>query len=178
LTHMTYLFLPLLRKYSRSAILQVGSMLAFFPMPQKSVYAATKAYVRSFSESLRIEEMPYGVTVSILNPGPVPTEFFKVASQDLLPKVNTNPDGSTPQQSHKDQELALQHVIPPQLVTSAHDVVLRALQGVVRGEASIIPNRWVHLLVGLMTALPFSILRFFLSRGFFRFKVKSQVHFR
>ena len=40
-----------------------------------AVYYASKAYVLSFTEALRQELAPYGVRVTVVCPGPVPTEF-------------------------------------------------------------------------------------------------------
>lgn len=58
------------------AILNVASTAAFQPIPRQSVYAATKAYVLSFSQSQSKELGPRGIVVSVLCPGPVRTEFF------------------------------------------------------------------------------------------------------
>lgn len=58
------------------AILNVASTAAFQPIPRQSVYAATKSYVLSFSQSQTKELGPRGVVVSVLCPGPVRTEFF------------------------------------------------------------------------------------------------------
>jgi uncharacterized protein len=59
----------------KGGILTVASVAAFLPGPGMAVYYATKAYVLSFSEALHQELAPKGVRVSVLCPGPVPTEF-------------------------------------------------------------------------------------------------------
>lgn len=64
----------------RGEILNVASMAAFTPGPFMTEYYATKAYVLSFSMALREELKPYGIHVAALCPGPVHTEFFKVAA--------------------------------------------------------------------------------------------------
>jgi short-subunit dehydrogenase len=56
-------------------ILNVGSIAGFLPGPGMAVYYASKAYVLSFSEALRAELAPLGVRVTVLCPGPVPSEF-------------------------------------------------------------------------------------------------------
>jgi len=56
-------------------ILNVGSIAGFLPGPGMAVYYASKAYVLSFSEALRAELAPRGVRVTVLCPGPVPSEF-------------------------------------------------------------------------------------------------------
>ena len=84
LTHLSHLLLPMLRAQvgpSASAVLNVSSVAGFYPIPEMAVYAATKAYVTSFSEALRMELAPEGIIVTALCPGPVPTEFFAVASR-------------------------------------------------------------------------------------------------
>ncbi len=57
-------------------ILNVGSSAGFQPTPGMTTYGATKAFVLSFSEGLAEELRGTGVTVTVLCPGPVATEFF------------------------------------------------------------------------------------------------------
>ncbi|MDB5606405.1 MAG: short-chain dehydrogenase [Bradyrhizobium sp.] len=59
----------------RGGILNVGSIAGFLPGPGMAVYYASKAYVLSFTEALRQELAPRGVRVTVLCPGPVPSEF-------------------------------------------------------------------------------------------------------
>src|SRR6202163_603415 len=59
----------------RGGILNVGSIAGFLPGPGMAVNYASKAYVLSFTEALRGELGPRGVRVTVLCPGPVPTEF-------------------------------------------------------------------------------------------------------
>ena len=59
----------------RGGILNIGSVAGFLPGPGMAVYYASKAYVLSFSEALRRELAPYGVRVTVVCPGPVPSEF-------------------------------------------------------------------------------------------------------
>ncbi len=60
---------------NRGGILNVGSIAGFLPGPGMAVYYASKAYVLSFTEALRAELGPSGVRVTVLCPGPVPSEF-------------------------------------------------------------------------------------------------------
>lgn len=59
----------------RGGILNVGSVAGFLPGPGMAIYYASKAYVISFTEALRAELAPRGVRVTVLCPGPVPSEF-------------------------------------------------------------------------------------------------------
>ena len=59
----------------RGGILNVGSIAGFLSGPGMAVYYASKAYVLSFTEALRGELGPRGVRVTVLCPGPVPSEF-------------------------------------------------------------------------------------------------------
>jgi hypothetical protein len=59
----------------RGGILNVGSIAGFLPGPGMAVYYASKAYVLSFTEALRQELGPRGVRVTVVCPGPVPSEF-------------------------------------------------------------------------------------------------------
>ena len=60
---------------NRGGILNVGSIAGFLPGPGMAVYYASKAYVLSFSEAMRAELAPHGVRVTVVCPGPVPSEF-------------------------------------------------------------------------------------------------------
>ena len=61
------------------AILNVGSTAGMFPSPALAVYSASKAYVNLLSDALHAELAGTGVHVTVLCPGPVPTEFQEVA---------------------------------------------------------------------------------------------------
>jgi short-subunit dehydrogenase len=79
LTTLTRHLLPRMIARRRGGILNVSSSAGFLPIPNFAVYSATKAYVTSFSEALRMELRGTGVSVSALCPGPVHTEFQEVA---------------------------------------------------------------------------------------------------
>lgn len=60
---------------NRGGLLNVGSIAGFLPGPGMAIYYASKAYVLSFTEAMRAELAPHGVRVTVLCPGPVPSEF-------------------------------------------------------------------------------------------------------
>ncbi|MCV7282826.1 SDR family oxidoreductase [Mycolicibacterium flavescens] len=66
----------------RGAILNVGSTAGFYPFPGQTAYAATKAFVHTYSEGLRAELAGTSVTVAMVAPGPVRTEFLRAAGMD------------------------------------------------------------------------------------------------
>lgn len=71
-------FLPGMIARTAGTIVNVASTTAFQPVPTLAVYAAAKAFVLSFSQSLWYEAAQHGVRVFALNPGPTHTEFFDV----------------------------------------------------------------------------------------------------
>ena len=81
LTLLTRCCFPPMIARKRGAILNVSSSAGFLPIASFAVYAATKAYVTSFSEGIRAELRGTGVTVTSLCPGPVHTEFTEVAAR-------------------------------------------------------------------------------------------------
>jgi short-subunit dehydrogenase len=81
LTTLTRKLLPQMIARKRGAILNVSSSAGFLPIPDFAVYAATKAYVNSFTEALRSQLRGSGVSVCALCPGPVHTEFGEVAQR-------------------------------------------------------------------------------------------------
>ncbi|HEY9856194.1 MAG TPA: SDR family oxidoreductase [Stenomitos sp.] len=80
LTKLTRLFLPAMLERRSGVVLNVASTAAFQPMPYFAAYAATKAYVLSFSEGIAEEVRDRGVKVVALCPGPTTTEFSESAS--------------------------------------------------------------------------------------------------
>lgn len=74
LTSITSMCLPYMRR--GSYIINIASAAAFAPFPGYNVYSASKAYVLSFSRSLRSELKKRRITVTAVCPGPVNTPFF------------------------------------------------------------------------------------------------------
>ncbi|MBQ6695561.1 MAG: SDR family NAD(P)-dependent oxidoreductase [Lachnospiraceae bacterium] len=79
LTHVTHCCIPFMRPHSR--IIQIASCAAFLPQPGFAVYAASKAYVHSFTQALREELKDKGISVTSVCPGPVDTPFFDRAEK-------------------------------------------------------------------------------------------------
>ena len=85
LTGICGIALPYLKK--DSVIINTSSLAAFMPLGNFAVYAATKAYVLSFSKALAAELKDKGIKVHALCPGSVSTEFANVASNGARPEV-------------------------------------------------------------------------------------------
>lgn len=84
LTAVTTLCLPYMKKRAggekvSSFILNTCSIASFAPNPRMTVYCSTKAYVLSFTKSLRFELRGTGINVCAVCPGPMATEFLDVA---------------------------------------------------------------------------------------------------
>jgi short-subunit dehydrogenase len=79
LTYLSHALAPAMIRNGGGAIVNVSSLASLLPIPDFAVYAATKAYVTSFSEALRIELKEHGIPVLAVCPGPVHTEFGKTA---------------------------------------------------------------------------------------------------
>ena len=86
-------------------------------MPQMAVYAATKAFVLSFSESLWAETRGSGVKVTALCPGPVDTPFFEATG--------------TPE---------LRQAVPRGMMMSAVQVAEQSLQALAAGRPVLVPG--------------------------------------
>src|SRR3954470_20364086 len=74
------LFVPAMVERGRGGVLTIASTASFQPIPMQAGYAASKAFVLSFTESLHAELAGTGVAVTALCPGPVKTEFVEVAN--------------------------------------------------------------------------------------------------
>ena len=137
LTSLTRHLLPQMIARKRGGILNVSSSAGFLPIPNFAVYAATKAYVTSFSEALRAELRGTGVSVCALCPGPVHTEFQEIAKR---------PSG----QSESGPEFV--HV-------SVEQVVRDALAALEADRPLVIPGFIMKLGMFLVRITPMSILR-------------------
>jgi short-subunit dehydrogenase len=73
LVHLTHKLLPNIRQNAGGHILNIASMASFGPMPYKTVYPASKAFVYSFSRGLNAELRQHGITVSVAHPGGMAT---------------------------------------------------------------------------------------------------------
>ena len=81
LMHLTKLYLKDMTARNEGKILMLGSEVSVAPSPMMAVYGATKAFIKSFSESVRGELKGNGskVTITVLMPGATNTNFFKTA---------------------------------------------------------------------------------------------------
>ena len=82
---LTQRFLGPMRERGRGTIINVASTAGFQPVPYMATYAATKAFVLSFSEALWDENRMHGIHVMALCPGVTETNFFDAAGIDRPP---------------------------------------------------------------------------------------------
>ena len=82
LMELTHAALPGMIARGSGAVLNVGSIAGFQPVPDGAVYSATKAFVQTFSEAVHEGLHGTGVSCTVLCPGPVPTEWWDVAGAD------------------------------------------------------------------------------------------------
>src|SRR6266853_2402561 len=136
LTSLTRHLVPQMITKHHGGILNVSSSAGFLPIPGSAVYAATKAYVTSFSEALRAELRETGVSVCALCPGPVVTEFQQVAKRE-----GAQPD-----------------IGPKFLVVSAERVVRDALAALESDRPIVIPGFGMKLLMALARVMPMPVI--------------------
>jgi uncharacterized protein len=82
---LTHRFLGPMRERKQGTIINVASTAGFQPVPYMATYAATKAFVLSFSEALWDENRMHGIHVMALCPGVTETNFFEAAGIDRPP---------------------------------------------------------------------------------------------
>jgi short-subunit dehydrogenase len=133
LVELTHLFLPAMVNRRQGQIINVSSIAGFQPMPYWSVYAASKAFVLSFTEALWAEVKDSGVRVLALCPGPTESEFFKVADIPTTPEM-----GQTLNQ-----------------LESADKVVRAALEALETGPSNVVTGGFMNqVIVNLSRLLP------------------------
>jgi short-subunit dehydrogenase len=136
LTRLTRAALPRMQEAGRGWVLNVASVVAFQPAPYLNVYAATKAYVQSFSDGLHEELRGTGVTVTSLCPGLTKTEFQSVS--------NT---------SHYTKQY------PAIAWLTAERVAREGLADCVRGKALSVPGAQYKGMVAIAGVMPRRLLR-------------------
>jgi uncharacterized protein len=116
LVDLTTMWLPGMTARGSGAVINVASTAAFQPIPVQSTYAATKAFVLSFTEGVSSELRGTGVTITALCPGPVATEFTEAGG--------------------------FKHDKPgPSFVwSSAEDVVKAGIEGAQKGKRVVVPG--------------------------------------
>ena len=137
LTILTRHLLPQMIAKRHGGILNVSSSAGFLPIPDFAVYAATKAYVTSFSEALRAELREKSVSVCALCPGPVHTEF-----QDVAKRPGAQPDTG-----------------PGFVFVPVEEVVRDALAALEADRPLVIPGFPMKLGMFLIRITPLPILR-------------------
>ncbi|PYS99425.1 MAG: hypothetical protein DMF63_12480 [Acidobacteria bacterium] len=80
LVALTHRFLQKMRERKGGTIINVSSAAGFQPIPFMATYAASKAFVSSFSEAIAEENRPYGIHVMALCPGSTKTNFFEASN--------------------------------------------------------------------------------------------------
>ena len=85
LTQLIHQFLPAMKARKSGRILNVASVAAFHPVPGMDIYAATKAYVLSFSEALSENLQDTGVSVTALCPGLTDTDMVDKSIAEAMP---------------------------------------------------------------------------------------------
>lgn len=123
LVEMTHAWLPEMRLKRVGDIINVASIAGFQPMPYLSVYAATKAFVLSFSEALWAENQDMGIKVLALCPGPTESQFMEVAN---FPR---NLD------------------TPGQSLVSSEEVVEVALKALASGDSNVVTGGLMNQIV-------------------------------
>ena len=128
-TRLTLLFGEAMKARRRGYILNMSSMTANLPAPGITVYAATKAYLKSFTGSMHFELRPYGVGVTAVLPAAVDTPLYRMSPRLMRVGVALG------------------------LIRTPRWLVRRALRGMLRGRRMVRPglmNRLLPLLVRLL----------------------------
>lgn len=132
LTELSLAFVDSLERH-RGGILNVGSMAGYLPGPGMTVYFASKAYVRSFTEALHRELSARNVRVTLLNPGVIRSKFLASVGVD-------------------------DSKIPDFFLTSAEQVAHAGYRGLMRGQRVVVPGLVYKALAGIFRLLPRGVL--------------------
>ncbi len=132
-------FVPGMVQRGTGAVLNVASTAGMQPMPYSSGYAAAKAYVLSFSESLHYELRARGVTVTALAPGPVKTDFWEIAKWQVA-------SGGSFEDS-----------LPGPAMITAEQAASAAVSGLEAGRRVVVPGIQVRAAMEASRVLPHAV---------------------
>lgn len=147
---LTYALLPVL-KQTKGGILNMSSAEATLPLPYKSVYTGTKAFVYNYSLALRQEFKYYDITVSALCPGPV------ITNEDGLKRVKA------------------MGTLAKIAVTMPEDLAPEAIAGMLKGKDIIYPGLLVKFMAFLGVVVPRRIKLNVLERMFSKYRTAEDV---
>ena len=132
---LTHALVPAMVRRGHGAVLNIGSGAGHAAMPNAAVYTESKHFIRVFSESLRAQLKETGVIVCEAAPGPVETEFDRIAGIE---------GGATPGQNL--------------FRITAGECARDIIQQFGRGTAVIYPGRMYRWLMRLQPLMPRSLL--------------------
>ncbi|HEX8746441.1 MAG TPA: SDR family oxidoreductase [Pyrinomonadaceae bacterium] len=138
LVDLTYRFIAPMRERRRGAIINVASTAGFQPVPFMTTYAATKAFVLSFSIGLWEENRPFNVLVMALCPGVTETNFFEAGQIDKPPMRGSQTPDEVVDVALKGLKRGRSHIISGwsnYLLTESERLVPRRLIARVVGKA-------------------------------------------
>lgn len=146
--YLTHSLVPLLKRSAAApaGVINISSLASMLPMPDFAVYAASKAFVTSFSEAVAVELQHEHVVVTCVCPGPTPTNFGKTARRA---------DGADTDRSGQGL-----------LRIPASQVVAEGLAALRRGRACILPGAGVSIAGPLFRIMPRFLMRWVLRRRF------------
>jgi uncharacterized protein len=126
-------FLPGMVDRGRGAVLNVSSLAGFYPTPGQAAYGAAKAFVLSYTESLRSELRGTGVVASALCPGPVATELDDVAGFSVGERAA---------------------VLPGFMWKSADEVARAGIDGLAANKPRVVPGQANRLIAAICRVAP------------------------
>jgi len=138
------LFIPDLKKQPKAYILNTGSLSAYYSIPYKSVYSASKAFVLTFSKAIRDELYGSSVSVSVVNPNGVYT------NDGTFGRINAH--------GAKGRLTA----------TTADELAVIAIDGMFKGKGVIIPKFVNKFLLFLQKLIPAGLEQRILRKEFMK----------
>ena len=120
----------------RGAILNISSTAGMQPLPYSAGYSSAKAYMMTFSEAIHQELRRFGVTVTVVAPGPVETEFWEISGWRVH-------GGRTFEQA-----------VPRPAWVSPEDVARAGVQGLESGQRVVVPGLRVRAAMEAVRYLP------------------------
>jgi short-subunit dehydrogenase len=136
-------FLPGMVDRGRGAVLNVSSIGGFGPVPGQAAYGAAKAFVLSYTETLRSELRGTGVTATVLCPGPVATDFFDKAGFS---------------------KGEIEAVLPSIMWKSVDKVALAGIDGLAAGKGLVVPGLVNRVVAAFYRVVPHEWLLGLLAR--------------
>lgn len=148
---LTRAFVPAMRRRGHGRVINIGSLAGRFSTPFTGTYAATKHAVKALNDALRMELSPFGIGVTLIEPGPVRTPFIeRTLAEARKYESADSPYRAVQEKTLEIKTMSVRGAVEPEVIAA---LIERAATSH-RAPAYLTRPLWASWLVRLLGVLP------------------------